>query len=115
MNKADRLLDSIRLKLEEVPSDQPVYAMDSKGNNIELCRVKDIHNATRPGKDAIIGLEYRPYRFDDWGTIRDMNGRVFTTLKINMPEQVLDQHRNAGTDPFERFGKLFIECLERGL
>lgn len=54
-------------------------------------------------------LRYRPNKFDDWGIIRDSDGKLFASVRRPASEEELAAHREAGTDPFEDLARRLID------
>ena len=53
-------------------------------------------------------LLYRPFKFDDWGMIREENGRLFAVVRRPVPEAEMSEHRKNGTDPYEELARRLI-------
>ncbi len=58
-------------------------------------------------------LKYRPFEHDDWGMIRNEDGRVFATVRRPCSEGELAEHRANGTDPFEELALKLIAAFTR--
>ncbi|GEM_PF-5071780 len=58
-------------------------------------------------------LKYRPFEHDDWGMIRNEDGRVFATVRRPCSEGELAEHRTNGTDPFEELALKLIAAFTR--
>lgn len=114
MSKADHLIQEMYDLTKELHGTDQIVAMNEKGQQVCLGTVGDLRKALAPGKNAVEGLQYRPYAFDDWGTIRDMNGRIFGSIRINVSHAVENEHRRNETDPYEYYGRKFIDCLSKG-
>lgn len=114
MSKADLLIQDMYDLTKELQPDDKIVAVNEEGHQFPLGTIGDLRKALAPGKNAITGLQYRPYAFDDWGTIRDMNGRIFGSIRINVSQAVENDHRRNETDPYEYYGRKFIDCLSKG-
>lgn len=69
-----------------------------------------------PASD-LLPISYRPDPMDDWGTIRaapDADGVAWRLARISDPrvrDEGLWKFREAGTDPYEAVGKMFVHAV----
>ncbi|MFN3169266.1 MAG: hypothetical protein ACE37E_01075 [Hyphomicrobiales bacterium] len=56
---------------------------------------------------------YRPFEFDDWGTVRAGKEHICQARYSGaMDQELLAQHRKAGTDPWEANARLIAAAPE---
>ena len=53
---------------------------------------------------------YRPNHYDDWGWIKGPDGRLTATARSS-GEYDGDEHRAAGTDPYEANAAFIVKCV----
>ncbi len=85
-----------------------IVAVSENDETIELTDVAALRQIAEKIK-IIPGLQYRPYDFDDWGMIRDMNGRLFAVVRRILSKEEEDKFREKGADPYEEIARRLID------